>query len=359
MNDSPSLSEIIEKKLNEKKTLQVEQPEQAKQNEQDENIGRNDFFKVQSASTWISEAAMRPTPKKLFDGFWYENELCILFADTNTGKSILAVQIGDSISSGIPINGFCMDADQQEVLYLDFELSGKQFQIRYTNSQGELYQFSSNLIRAAMNGDCDLQVGMSFEQLVIRSLEDTIVKRSCKILIIDNITYLREDNEKGRDALSMMKELKALKSKYDLSILCLAHVPKRDNSKPLNRNDLAGSKMLINFCDSAFAIGESSSDSSIRYLKQIKTRNDTLKYGAENVAVFQIEKNNCFLHFAFKDFAAESEFLRQPSKEDKEKRMAEAQVMKSEGKTNKQIGEYFHVSEGAVRKWFKSRTEYD
>ena len=353
MNDSPSLSEIIEKKLNEEKTLQVEQPEQTKQNEQDENIGRNEFFKVQSASTWIAEAAKRPTPKKLFDGFWFENEICILFADTNTGKSILAVQIGDSISSGIPIQGFSMDAAQQKILYVDFELSDKQFQIRYTNNQGEVYPFSNMFIRAEVNSDCELQEGMSFEQHVVQSLENAIIKHGCKTVIIDNITYLREDNEKGRDALSMMKELKALKSKYDLSILCLAHVPKRDNSKPLNRNDLAGSKMLINFCDSAFAIGESSSDSSIRYLKQIKTRNDTLKYDAENVVVFQIEKPNCFLHFVFKDYAAESEFLRQPSKEDKEKRTAEAKTMKSEGKTNKQIGEYFHVSEGAVRKWLK------
>ena len=51
--------------------------------------------------------------------------------------------------------------------------------------------------------------------------------------------------------------MKALKSKYGLSILVLAHTPKRDSGKPLGRNDLQGSKMIINFCDSAFAIGES------------------------------------------------------------------------------------------------------
>lgn len=347
MNNVLRLSELVSKKLKEVANSQPYQIEQVEQ------TSTNDFFTIQSASTWIAEAAKRPTPKKLFDGFWFENEICILFADTNTGKSILAVQIGDSISSGIPIQGFSMDAAQQEILYVDFELSDKQFQIRYTNSHGEVYQFSNMFLRAEVNSDSELQEGMSFEQRVILSLEETLNKGSCKILIIDNITYLREDNEKGRDALSMMKELKTLKKKYDLSILCLAHVPKRDNSKPLNRNDLAGSKMLINFCDSAFAIGESSTDSSIRYLKQIKSRNDTLKYDAENVVVFQIEKPNCFLHFVFKAYAAESEFLRQPSKEDKEKRIAEAKTMKSEGKTNKQIGEYFHVSEGAVRKWLK------
>lgn len=53
-----------------------------------------------------------------------------------------------------------------------------------------------------------------------------------------------------------MKQLKTLKNKYDLSLLILAHTPKRDLSKQLTRNDLQGSKMLINFCDSCFAIAK-------------------------------------------------------------------------------------------------------
>ncbi len=65
-----------------------------------------------------------------------------------------------------------------------------------------------------------------------------------------------------------MKELKTLKDKYGVSILALAHTPKRDMSKPLTINDLGGSKMLMNFCDSAFAIGASHKAKGIRYLKQ-------------------------------------------------------------------------------------------
>ena len=47
--------------------------------------------------------------------------------------------------------------------------------------------------------------------------------------------------------LKKLKYLKKLKSKHGLSILALAHTPKRDATKPLGRNDLQGSKMLINF----------------------------------------------------------------------------------------------------------------
>ena len=55
-------------------------------------------------------------------------------------------------------------------------------------------------------------------------------------------------SEKAKDALPLMKHLKVLKNKYNLSILALAHTPKRDLTKPITRNDLQGSKMLINFC---------------------------------------------------------------------------------------------------------------
>lgn len=92
-------------------------------------------------------------------------------------------------------------------------------------------------------------------------------------MIIDNIIYLKDETEKAKFALPLMKDLQRLKNKYGLSILALAHTPKRDLSKSITRNDLQGSKMLINFCDSSFSIGESSTDKNIRYLKQIKARN--------------------------------------------------------------------------------------
>lgn len=64
------------------------------------------LFLVKSANKWMQEASRRPIPKMLFDAFWFQGEVCILFADTNLGKSILAVQIGEAISKGFPINGF-------------------------------------------------------------------------------------------------------------------------------------------------------------------------------------------------------------------------------------------------------------
>ncbi len=278
-----------------------------------------EFLRVQSANKWIEESRSKPVPKMLFSEFWYEGELCILFADTNLGKSILAVQIGDSISRCKQINGFKLEANQRPVIYFDFEQSAKQFQARYSIDYLQDYRFSETFYRAEINPDSVISdINKTFEEYMHEAIEQALEKTGAKILIIDNITYLKTETERAKDALPLMKELKALKKKYDLSILALAHTPKRDSSKPITRNDLQGSKMLINFCDSAFAIGEGNEDEGIRYLKQIKQRNTQQIYGSENICVCQITKPHNFLGFEFIKCEAESVHLRVQTDEQKE-----------------------------------------
>lgn len=276
------------------------------------------LFSVLSANDWIEQAKKRPIPKMLFSEFWYEGEVCILFADTNLGKSILAVQIADSISKGEPIPTFKFEAEMQKVLYFDFELTDKQFQNRYSIDYENPYHFSENLYRVEINPDSEIPENTTFEEYLNKSIENSIIQTKAKILIIDNLTYLRSENEKAKDALPLMKQLKALKNKYNLSLLILAHTPKRDLSKQLNRNDLQGSKMLINFCDSCFAIGESFSDKAIRYLKMIKARNTEIIYDTDNVIECQICKPSNFLMFEFLNFGRESTHLKIISDKDKD-----------------------------------------
>jgi hypothetical protein len=295
----------IEDILNE--TEQLEQ----QCNEVDENIG---LLTVKPVNQWIKEASTCPIPEMLLGEFWYEGELCFLFADTNTGKSIAAVQIGNAISRGEQIPGFPMEPKNRAVLYFDFELSSKQFENRYSIDYQQPYKFSDAFHRAEINPDAEIPKDYTcFEDYLNISIEESIIQTGAKVLIIDNLTYLNAENERAKDALPLMKKLKTLKSKYGLSILALAHTPKRDLSKPITRNDLAGSKMLINFCDSAFTIGESSQDKSMRYLKQIKVRQTESRYDSQNVMVCIIEKPFNFLQFRFLNFGTELEHLKQIS----------------------------------------------
>ena len=276
------------------------------------------LLEVKTANSWIEQASKRPIPRMLFSEFWYEQELCILFADTNVGKTILAVQIADSISRGQSIPGFKLETMPQKVIYCDFELNDKQFQGRYSHNYGEPYVFSDNFLRVEINPDAVFPEDASFELSLSNAIESVIIETGAKILIIDNITYLRHENERAKDALPLMKHLKMLKNKYNLSLLVLAHTPKRDLTKPLTRNDLQGSKVLMNFCDSSFAIGESSSDSSFRYIKMIKVRSTEHIYDSYNIIVCQITKPDNFLHFNFLHLDSEYKHLKTVTERDRE-----------------------------------------
>jgi RecA-family ATPase len=321
-------------------------------NYRNENIG---LFKILTGNQWIEQAKSRPVPRMLFGEFWFEHELCILFADTNLGKSILAVQIANSISRGEQIHGFKLEAKKQPVIYFDFELSDKQFENRYSINFGQHYIFDSNFIRAEINPEAEApQDFNSFEDYLHHSLEQSIKETKARILIIDNITYLKTETERAKDALPLMKQLKALKKKYELSILALAHTPKRDLSKPITRNDLQGSKMLINFCDSSFAVGESSTDKSLRYLKQIKARNTEIVYDAENVIICQIDKPVNFLQFEFLNFSNEREHLKQLTEKDNDSRNGKVIELKEQGRSYREIGAELSISHQTVKRiWDK------
>lgn len=311
------------------------------------------LFNIKTANNWIEEAKNRPIPKMLFSQLWYEGEICILFADTNLGKSILAVQIGNSISKGEQIKSFIIETQKQSVLYFDFELSDKQFQNRYSKDYKENYVFDDNFLRVEINPDLELPKDVTFDDYLILSIEKSILSSNSKVLIIDNITYLKSDNEKAKEALPLMKKLKELKTKYSLSILILAHTPKRDLSKPITRNDLAGSKMLINFCDSCFTIGESTQDKQLRYIKQIKQRNCEQVFDADNVCVCQISKEYNFLQFEFVSLGNEREHLKQYTEKDKNNVILQVKELSQQGKSQRAISSEIGISLGAVNKYLK------
>ncbi len=284
-----------------------------------------DLLMLKSANEWMNLAKSQPVPNMLFGPLWHEGELCILTADTNIGKSILGVQIADCITRGIGNYYLPFQAESQAVIYGDFELSFKQFENRYSANYKNHYLFSDLLHRFEINSDFS-QI-TDFNELLMANLEFQIQQTNSRILIIDNITFLRTQSmDTAKEALPLMQRLKALKTKYSLSVLVLAHTPKRSMYNPLTRNDIAGSKHLANFADSIFAIGESAIDKSCRYIKQLKARATEIVFDAENVLECRIVKDTNFLKFEFTGTGYEKDHLQtEPEKEELEQRVLDLQ----------------------------------
>ena len=304
--------------------------------------GKCGMFNIKTANQTLHDASLRPNPVQLWFSLWYEHETCCLFADSNVGKSVYAVQMASEI------------AKRQKVLYFDFELSDKQFQLRYSDDAGHLHDFPPDLYRVDINPET-LEVGKDFEDVVIRNIEQTALQVGAEVVIIDNLTWLCNASEKGEAAGTLMKSLLGLKIKYGWSLLVIAHTPKRNLANPITQNDLAGSKKLFNLFDAAFSIGLSAKDAGLRYIKQLKIRSGTLEYHSENVIVCSIEKTGAFLHFSKMGFATEKEHLKEiGSKEEVALKEAIIQLQ-SEGKPYRQIAQELGISPAKVCRILKKK----
>jgi KaiC/GvpD/RAD55 family RecA-like ATPase len=308
-------------------------------------------FIIKPAGDWLRTETDKPDAEMLFGEFWHDGELCILFADTNVGKSILAVQIGDALSKGKPIDGFTMPHQPEKVLYFDFELSTRQFDARYSSNVYGRYPFSADFYRLVLNPESTGQRRFTtFADHIHNGIGNAIVSTGAKIVIIDNITCLQTGTESAAMAIKLMGKLRDLKNEYGLSFLVLAHTPKRNSARPLTRNDLQGSKMLINFADSAFAIGESQSRGGLRYLKQIKQRSTSETYGAQNVCLCRIAKPQNLLHLEFCGHSAEHLHLAAHTQQVQRQQEEHVLNLHQQGQSLRQIAQQAGMSYSAVHR---------
>ncbi len=311
-------------------------------------------FTAKTMNECIEDAKKTPIPNKLFGDLWFEGEVCLLFSDTDYGKSALAVQIAEGIAAGTPILHFENKIKSKSVAYVDIELSDKQVEARYSDNFQDHYIFSNKLMRLQIDRD-NINEEISLEDQILHGIEQYSKEVDIKIFIIDNNTAIISDPEKGRNAIRLMKELNNLKKSLGLSILVLAHTPKRDPRKPLRIDDLAGSKHLANLCDSMFAIGKSIKDESQRYIKQLKTKPIETKYGSTNVILCHLQKSSDnMLRFEFDGFGREANLLKSTDDDEKEVR-AEKIVKLIEEKNMKyeDIGQELGMSKGNVSKIYR------
>ena len=81
------------------------------------NTPTKSIFEVETANKWILDASKIPSPKQLFGSLWNSGELSVLFADTGVGKTILAMQIADCVTTGRQWLPFTNESEAQKLLY--------------------------------------------------------------------------------------------------------------------------------------------------------------------------------------------------------------------------------------------------
>lgn len=297
------------------------------------------------ANDVLMAASLEPAPQSLWgDGMIFENEVTCIFSDSGTGKSVLAVQVADEIAR-----------KGRVVLYVDFELSKAQFRTRYTNDNAEDYEFSPNFLR------CNVQQYALIGDDIISDIKSACADSGASVVIIDNLTWIESNAEKGDAAALLMQELVEMKRAHGLTVIVISHTPKRYLNQPITQNDLSGSKKILNFLDAAITIGKSIKDPALRYIKQIKCRTAGFKYDSDNVLVCELthgERGN-FLHHEPVRTAAESELLQSIDEDTRAMLVENVRELTNKGRSQREIAKELGISKSTVVNYQKRAQNED
>ena len=302
---------------------------------------------VETASETVDIALMEPDPVDLYYGLICQGENTAFYGESGSGKTIIAVQMAIKMAQNF------------RVLYADFELSRKQFQKRYARREVDpetgkeiitRYPFPPNLFRCFFNHDDDTDEDSYTEDGILAAIEQAALDCQAEIVFIDNLTYLCTAAEDTKEAAKLMKKLDRLKKKYGWTLVVLTHSPKRDNSLPLTQDSMSGSKRLANLFDAVIALGKSAKDNDIRYIKQCKVRSSAEYYTADNVAVYRIEDDNCFLHFKYLSTGVEADFLSQKKDSTLSESVYKVLELKSKNYSEQKIADELSLSKSKVHR---------
>jgi hypothetical protein len=303
--------------------------------ELDQNLHNEDTlsaFVKAPAGSFLHGGATTRTPDDFFEGLWHRGEVACLFGDSNVGKSILAFQIAADIA-----------ATGQKVLFYDFEHSDDQFRLRYSNPRGDTASFPSDLWRETINFDSDHPI---VGEDILRFIEADFCHSMASVIVIDNLSCLCPPGDADA-ARRVMLTLLRWKQHFGLSVLVVAHTPKRSPSRPVLPSDLAGAKCIFNFFDSVFALAASAASPGLCYIKQLKSRFGEILYDASAVRLCRIERflSDCFPMFALlPNTASEQAQLRRFSKKQLRSIIASALKMRAAGSSLREIASALSIS---------------
>ena len=293
----------------------------------------------------IVECGMKAEKREyLYKNLWIEKELTMFFGTANVGKSMIAVQIAEDIAK-----------KGKKVMYFDYELSDQQLSDRYETEDGSgHYVFSENLLRPNLDMDKYSSYKERLDKLFQRMEEATNL--GIKIFIVDNITYLNPNLQKGNEAAKFIINFKSKMEMLGISVLLLGHSPKVKDNAILTLDKLSGSKNLSNFIDSCFAVGKVEGERKV-YLKQLKARSCAISMDENNVLVGTLTKRkDGFIEFVEEGYAVEKELLK--GKPDITPQKEQAYKLYKEGNSYRKISKMIGVSDKTVKSWVDDYIAY-
>lgn len=262
---------------------------------------------VISAQRRVEIGRSLPPSRKLVGDMILEKEQTIVFAPTNTGKTVFTISMAVAIAEGVDLNlGSDVilenECEPKTVIYFDFELSDTQFIKRVGDRK-----LPDNLYFVRKERGLELPTK---PKDIFEFLKAQAEKVNANVIIVDNLAAISHDLEEGEKAKEFMQAMFNLVRFEDYTTILVGHTAKRKRDSPIFPQDLAGSAMVSNLMDAMVGLNHVNSDSGFIYIKHVKSRNDDMTYGAGSVICSRIEADQQgFVHHACYGVATESEAL--------------------------------------------------
>ncbi len=271
---------------------------------------------------WLRDIKPAYRPEYLFGDLWRPGDVTVLAGETGVGKSILAVQIAESIARGKkpfrepqqqmsfgpptpPVAKLFPHPRRQRVLYLDLETSPAKMRERYTCPSpilGKLpvsYRFAAFFERSGYAED--LKAPEHFRGDMARYLRhsvDLAIRYSeANVFIIDDLAALEPSAPRSNGPARWLRNFRKMAALHGCSILVLTHLksspprPARGLSsppyqggvaalggrggslRPLSLTNLSLGRQVAELADTVVAIGRTTFGPEYRYIKVLKSKN--------------------------------------------------------------------------------------
>jgi hypothetical protein len=276
----------------------------------------------------------------LFDDFWREGELALFFGPASGGKSVLALQLGDALARGGGLLGFGNPRGRRRVLYVDLLHTEEQFQMRCVGGSVR-HRFPMNLFR-----DRPPSLSQLFEWL-----RANVLAHKIQVVIIDDLSAVRNTNDGVRETLGLMRKLRELRDELGISILAIT-----DSAEPTRRTigerELGRSRMLCSVADSVFAIGRGLDRPEDFYLIQTGSRSSAVEWTEEYAPTATLGRTDSgLLAFEFDD-----RFTKESDPETLQRIREVKRLADTEGKSFRQIAPILGISKSWACKLHKRWT---
>ena len=162
------------------------------------------------------------------------------------------------------------------------------------------------------------------------------------LFILDSITVAATGSVTARVAKELMKRLKLICGHYNVTVITLMHTRKRDKSKPIEMQDLAGSAKLTDLADNVLAIAKCNATEV--YVKVLKSRSNAIP---DKVRHFEIRSDG-YLQLEVIRECEEEDLLAQGKSKLTPEVEQEILTLRGKGYSVRKIADHMKLSKSAV-----------